>query len=81
MFTKYLHGGQCRNYMALYLDRFNSEELTKCRDARPLVFSLNLVMIYLCFTFINIFKPAFTVDRHKDSKIQIPMSNNTILCI
>ena len=42
--------------MALYLDRFNSEELTKWRYARPLVFSLNLVMLYLCFTFINIFQ-------------------------
>ena len=69
--------------MTLYLDRLNSEELTKCRDARPLVFSLNLVILYLLLSisFKITFKPAFIVDRHKDAKIQIPMSNNTILCI
>ena len=66
--------------MTLYLDQYNSEELTKCRDARPLVFSLNLVLQYY-FYFKITFKPAFTVDRQRDAKIQIPMSNNPILCI
>ena len=39
---------------------------------------LNLVLQY---SFKNICRPAFTVDRHRDAKVQIPLSNNTILCI
>ena len=39
--------------MTLYLDRFNSEELTKCRDAQPLVFSLNLVLQYYFYQYLS----------------------------
>ena len=66
--------------MTLYLDRFNSEELAKCRDARPPVFSLNLVLQY----YFRQYHSRLHLNQHLlliAIEIQIPMSNNTVLCI
>ena len=70
--------------MTLYLDRLNSEELTKCRDARPLVFSLNLVLQY-CFYFYQ-YLSKLHLNQHLlliaiEMQKYIFMSIKTILCI
>ena len=51
-------------------NRFNSEELASCRDARPLVFSLEFssALLLSSISFKSMSKPALTFDRHRDAK-------------